>query len=426
MVATYNQAAAPGQNTFALQAALGAYSDEAYTNAKKLSGTGIVGPNPNINVDTETFIGQVRWFKPINPTINVASLTSATAGTGTNYTSDYSTYVKTVRTHGASQVNLATLVTQQDGLAKISRDFGETRAQDEHNAILSVLKGVATSEALNGSCSGSGSTGLGGQTFTNDPTDQKYGFYVDLAGLAPVIAATAAIQGAARAEGFLNAMGMAWKDYEPEYAYLVCSPETLASLRSANMVDDTGVVEQNVNFSTILGGKFRLVQTRAAQSFSSAQLAKLNTGAGVHINAGSLKTSFIVLPGAIAMEPLNVPTPVEIYRDARAYNGGGSTDIWYRWGYVAHPGGYDWVGVSTAFPSDANFGDVVDSSASGYGTINGVVQTSNVGAGIPQSLAGYATSTSNGVGNIAATVKGVWSRKASSALSLGILPVFHA
>lgn len=398
MATMYTQAAGSGNNTFALQAALGAYSDEAYTSARKLSGTGIVGPNPNINTSTETFIGQVRWFKPINPTINVASLTTATAGATTNYTSDFSTYIKTVRTHGASQVNLQSLVTQQDGLAKISRDFGETRAQDEHNAILAVLKGVALSEALNGAATGSGATGLGGQTFTNDPTDQKYGFYVDLAGVAPVIAATAAVQGAARAEGFLNAMGMAWKDYEPDYAYLVVSPETLASLRSANLVDDVKVTEANVIFDTIFGGKFRLIQTRAAQSFSGAQLTKINTGAGIDINAASTKTSFIVLPGAIAMEPLDIPTPVEIFRDARSYNGGGSTDIWYRWGYVAHPGGYDWVGSTTAFPDDAAF-------------------QYSVTGGTPEVF----TAATVGV-----TTTGTWKRKASSALSLGILPVFHA
>jgi hypothetical protein len=148
MAQIYTQAALPGNNTYALQAAIGAYSDEAYTNAKKLSGTGIVGPNPNIDTSTETFIGQVRWFKPINPTINVASLTTSTAGVATNYTSDFSTYVKTVRTHGANQVNMQQVITQVDGLAKIGRDFGETRSQDEHHAILAVLKGVATSEAL--------------------------------------------------------------------------------------------------------------------------------------------------------------------------------------------------------------------------------------------------------------------------------------
>lgn len=385
-----------GANTYAIQSALSAYSDEAYTNAKKLSGTGIVGPNPNIDTSTETFIGQVRWYKPINPTINVASLTNSANGTGTTYSSDFSSYIKTVRTHGATQVNLQQIITQQDGLAKISRDFGETRAQDEHNAILAVMKGVAISEALNGCASGSGATGLGGQTFTNDPTDMKYGFYVDLGAAAPVIAATAAIQGAARAEGFLQAIGMAWKDYEPEYAYLVVSPETLASFRSANMVDDVGVVEQNVNFQTIFGGKFRLIQTRAAQGFSGAQLTKLNTGLGVDI-VGT-KTSFIVLPGAIAMEALNVPTPVEIFRDARAFNGGGSTDIWYRWGNVVHPGGYDWNGLTTVFPSDADY-------------------MKSVTSGTPIDLVSD---------TIGVTTTGTWKRKTSSALSLGILPIFHS
>jgi hypothetical protein len=384
-----------GSNTYALQAALGAYSDEAYTNAKKLSGTGIVGSNPGIDTSTETFIGQVRWYKPLNPAINVASLTDSSAGTGTSYQSDFSTYVKTVRTHGATQVNLQQVVTQQDGLAKISRDFGETRAQDEHNAILAVLKGVAIAEALNGCATGSGATGLGGQTFTNDPADKKYGFYVDLGTATPVIAASVSAQGAARAEGFLQAIGMAYKDYEPDYAYLVVSPEVLASLRSANLVDQDGVQEANVMFQTIFGGKFRLIQTRAAQGFTNAQLTKLNTGAGVDI-VGT-KTSFIVLPGSVAMESLAVPTPVEIFRDARAYKGGGSTDIWYRWGYVAHPAGYDWAGLTTVFPDDAAF-------------------MNSVTGGTPEVLTGA---------TIGVTTTGTWLRKASSALSLGILPIFH-
>ena len=385
-----------GSNTYAIQSALSAYSDEAYTTAKKLSGTGIVGPNPNINKDTETFVGQVRWYKPLNPTINVASLTNSANGATTSYASDFASYVKTVRTHGAKNVNMQEVVTRQDGLAKISRDFGTTRAQDEHNSILSVLKGVAIAEALYGAAAGTGVNGTGGQTFSNDPTVGTYGFYVDLGLAAPVTAATASNQGAQRAEGFLQAIGMAWKDYEPEYAYLIVSPEVLASLRSANLVDETKVVEANVTFDTIFGGKFRLIQTRAAQSFSTAQLAKLNTGLGVDI-VGT-KTSFVVLPGAIAMEPLTVPDPVEIFRDARAYNGGGSTDIWYRWGNVYHPGGYDWVGDTTAFPSDDDYMKVLT------GTTPGALIDATIGA----------------------TVSGTWKRKASSALSLGVLPIFHS
>jgi hypothetical protein len=289
------------------------------------------------------------------------------------------------------------VVTQQDGLAKVGRDFAETRSQDEHNAILSILKGVAIAEALNGSAAGSGAAGLGGQTFENDPTDKRYGFYVDLGAGKTVVDATSAVQGAARAQAFLNAFGMAYKDFEPEYAYLVTSPEVMASLRSANLVDSDTVTDGAVTFNTIFQGKFRLIQTRAAQGMSSAELTKLNTGAGVDI-VGT-KTSFIVLPGALAMSGLAVPDQVEITRNGNAYKGGGSTSIWYRWGYVMHPAGYDWAGDKEAFPTDAAYKFAVES-------------------GTAKAL----TSVTNG----AASTTGTWVRKSASALSLGILPIFHS
>jgi hypothetical protein len=388
--------AVTGATNYALQEAISAYSDEAYTNARKLSGTGIVGSNPDINRDTETFVGQVRWFTPMNPTINVASLTDSTAGTTSTYASDYLTYIKTVRTYGGEKVNLQKVVTQDDGLSKIGADFGEHRAQDEHDAILAVLKGVAISEAMNGTAVAGGGTGLGGQTFTNDPTDKKYGFYVDLGAVAPVIAATAAAQGAARAEGFLNAFGKAWKDYEPDWAYLVTSPEVYASLRSANLVDQDRVRDGNVDFQTIFNGKFRLIQTRATQSMATAQLTKLNSGAGVDI-VGT-KTSFIVLPGAIAKEDLTIDMPVEIERDAAAYKGGGTTQIWHRWGYILLPAGYNWAGLDTVFPSDAEYSYAVES-------------------GTPKLLTAAT--------DVLTATTGTWVRKTASALSLGILPVFH-
>jgi len=393
-----------GADNFVLQEAIGAYTDEAYTNAKKLSGTGLVSDNPNVNRDTETYVGQMRWFKPMNPTINVASLTVSTDGTPSTYASDYLTYVKTARTYGGTKVNLQQLVTQQDGLAKISRDFTEHRTQDEHNAILAVLRGVAIAEALNGAASAGGGTGLGGQTFSNDPTDKKYGFYVDM-GAAKLInkvgyqadgtTANAAYVGAQRAEGFLEAFGKAYKDYEPEYAYLITSPEVMASLRTANLVDSDRVRDGSINFQTIFQGKFRLIQTRATQSLSSAELTKINTGAGVDI-VGT-KTSFIVLPGALAMVPLMVPEPVEIERKAAAYKGGGTTTIWYRWGYILAPAGYNWAGSADDFPADADYYKAIETT--------------------PKVLTDVTT---------IANATGTWVRKANSALSLGILPVFHS
>lgn len=385
-----------GVENFVLQETIGAYSDEAYTNAKKLVGTGLTQSSNEIDVNTETFIGQTRWFKPLNPVINVASITDATDGTPTSSNTDMLEYVKTVRTHGAEDVNLKKVVTQVDGLAKVGRDLSETRMQDEHNAILAVLKGVAIAEALNGSATGSGQTGLGGQTFDSDPTDPRYGFYVDLGASKPVIAASVSAQGAARAEGFLQAFGMAYKDYEPPFVYLITSPEVLASLRSANLVDEDRVVDGNIEFNTIFQGKFRLVQTRSAQSFTSAQLAKLNTGAGIDI-VGT-KTSFLVLPGAIAFNQIPLDLPTEIERRAAAYKGGGKVTVWHRWGYVVHPQGYTWAGYREKFVSDAEYQYAVTG-----GTPAALVDTT-----------------------VGATTTGTWKRKVTSALSLGILPVFHS
>jgi len=392
-----------GATEFALQEAIGAYSDEAYTNAKKLSSTGIVGGNPQIDTSSETYIGQMRWFKPLNPTINTASLTVATDGAFTTYGSEYLNYVKTARTHGAQKVNLQTLVTQQDGLAKISRDFGETKAQDEHNAILAVLKGVAIAELLHGTGDAGGGAGLGGQGWDNDPTDPLYGFYVDL-GANPIVTAPAAANiGAQRAAGFLDAIGMAYKDYEPEFFYLITSPEVMASLRSANLVDETKVVDGNIVFDTIFQGKFRLIQTRATQSLTAAEIDKFDATnvSNLGVDLVGQKTTYLVQPGALAMEALQIAEDVEFDRDASAYAGGGTTEIWYRWGYVVHPGGYNWTGSQDAFPSDAQYKEV---------TNDGGATTATVVA-MPAATTGYT---------------GVWTRKANSVLSLGILPVFHA
>ena len=364
-----------GNFAFALQSALGAYSDEMYTNAKKLSGTGIVGGSANIDPSTETFIGQARFFKPYSSqTVNVASLTNANDGGKQSYTSDFLTYVKTVRTHGAQEINMQRVVSQQDGLAKIARDFGEVRAQDEHDAILSVLKGVAAAE----SAAGAGVTAY-------DIDSHSGGFYVDVnaagafgdsdgavSGARDLIigGSTSTGYGAVLGENLFKAVSLGFADYEPEFMYMVTSPETLTKLRVANLVDQTTITEGNLEFSTIFGGKFRLVVTRADQGDRSADS---------DTSAASTKTTFLVKPGAIEVAQLNVPMPVELYRDANKYNGGGTTDIWYRWGYVAHPQGYSVTsGAQSAFAANATL-----------------------------------------------SAAGTWERKYDM-LNLGILPVFHA
>jgi hypothetical protein len=351
--------------------AISAYSHEAYTNAKKINGTAIVSTDGRISGDNESFIGQMRWYKPQAPVINNASLTNSAAGTYTDLSTEVADYIKAARTVGTQQVNLQSLISQQDGLAKMSRDYAEHRAQDEHNAILSVLKGVAAYEA---------SRGTGIDTFDTNADGATTGFFVDINaagafGAAAVDAATErklidnTATGAARGERLFRALGMAYKDYEGDFMYMVTSPELLADLRAANLVDTTVTTEGSMTFQTIFGGKFRLLLTRAAQG---------NVSASANVNDRSTKTTFLLKPGCVSFTGIAVPTPVEVQRNAEAYAGGGSTSIWYRWSFIAHPLGYNWAGATNAFATDA-----------AYGTA------------------------------------GSWTRK-MDALNLGILPIFHS
>lgn len=380
-------------NAYVLQTAVGTYAQEAYTDAKRLSNTDLVSRNSGIDGSVENFSGQMRWFKPLQAIINIASLVDPTDGVPSNYSSAFLKYIKTVRTAGMYKVNVAEMITGDDGLKRMGTNFATNRMTDEHNAILSVLKGVAISEALRGAGAASGGAGTGGQTFDNDPTVGTYGFYVDL-GADPIVTTTGT--GAARIEGLIEGIGMAFKDYEPEYAYLIAAPSLMANLRSANLIGDDRVTDGNIDFESILNGKLRLIQGRSNMSLSAAQLTAINTGAGVDI-VGT-KTSFIVLPGAIAMEALNVPKPVGVDNDESAYHGGGTTDVWYRWGYVVHPAGYDWRAIDTKFPSDADYMGVTITEAS-------------------ETIVALAGQTGD--------IQPVWRRKVSSALSLGILPIFH-
>jgi len=100
------------------------------------------------------------------------------------------------------------------------------------------------------------------------------------------------------------------------------------------------------------------------------------------------------------MQALAVPMPTEIERHASKFKGGGSSKIWYRWGYVAAPAGYDWAGAKTAFPSDEDYMKVVEGTT-------------------PKKLADVTSGTLD-------AVRGTWDRKFESVLSLGILPVFHS
>lgn len=340
-----------GNFQFALQSALSAYTDEMYTNAKKLVGTEIVGSNADIDVNTETFIGQARFFKPYSSqVVNVASVSDDSYGLKQSYTSDFLTYVKTVRTHGAQEVNVQRVISQQDGLAKIARDFAEVKAQDEDDAIVSTLKGIAAKEAATG-------PGIANFGMDYSSANTTNGFHVDVnaagafgsgvgtsRGLILDADPASTGYGAILGENLFKALSLGFADYEPPFMYMLTSPELMTQLRIANLVDQTTVTEGNIEFNTIFSGKFRLISTRTNMGSAAA---------AANVEAASTKTTFLVKPGAIEMATLAVPTPTEIFRDANKHMGSGTTDIWYRWGYVAHPMGYSWAGASNAFATNA-------------------------------------------------------------------------
>jgi hypothetical protein len=340
------------------------YQHEAYTNSRKLTGTGVVGQRDDVDGSVESYIGQFRWYKPLNPVINVASATDSTDGDLTGIATDKAKYVKTVRTHGGEQINVQEVISKEDGLKKLARDLAQTRQDDEGTALMSVLKGVAASEVTVGDLGGTdgagASGGNGGITdFDTDADAANTGFFIDINAESKVFggAATGTSDarklfdangiGAARGERLFQAIGMGFKDYEPNFMYMAASPETIAELRAANLVDETKITDGQLEFSTLFDGKFRLLPTRQNQMAGGL--------ANGDLNSMSTKCTFLLKPSAVSFSPVNPPLPVELDRNPRSYKGSGTTQVWYRWGYVMHPEGYGWAGSEDAFATNANY-----------------------------------------------------------------------
>ena len=388
-----------------LAVAISAYSDEEYTLARKLVSTGLVGSDARISGSDEDYTGTIRWYKPLGGTltydasadntdgtqtlINVG-VDSATEGRVTGISTQVANYVKTVRTHGASQYNVQQVVSGQDGLAKIARDFAETRARDEDAAMRAILNSVATTEAL------TGSNGL--RDPDSDPGTE--GFYVDLndntaqlvAGYASgdtsnALVDTTATSAGRKVQPILAAAAMAWRDYEPDFMYLVVTPSVYLDIRASNLIDEQSSIEDgNVRVETILGGKFRLIVSRDGLA---------SRAGAANVQSTSTSTSLLMLPGAISMTPVSVPNPVAFDRDESMGRGTGVTEAWYRWGYIMHPRGYSWEGAS-------QFVQNIDTSA-------------RASAGV---VTGY-------YHNVTSNQRTPFARR-DDMLNLGILPIFHS
>lgn len=394
-----------------LARAVSAYSDEAYTLERKLVSTALVGSDARISGTDEDYYGTIRWYKPLGSTlqydgsddttgaatvINVATQ-SMDEGAKTGISTDFAEYVKTVRTHGADQYNVQQVISGQDGLAKIARDFGETQARDQDAALTAVFQGVASAEARTGS--GSAAANNGGQ---EDPNtfDSAAGFFVDLnntdvqahfdtSGSNDGQLIDMSISNRSdRLQRILAASSIAWSDYEPDFLYLIVQPNDYLKIRQSNFIDEERAVDGNLSFETMLGGKYRIIVTR--KSFGSF-------AASTFVQSTSTNTSFLALPGSISMLNLDVPNPVAFDRDESRGRGTGLVEAWYRWGYVMHPRGYTWQGTKSEF----------------------VVNTdTNISRASNAAVNGYFHNPASG------TVRQAWGRK-EDMLNLGILPIFH-
>ena len=400
-----------------LARAVSAYSDEAYTLERKITSSGIMGSDARISGSDEDYFGTIRWYKPLGATLvyngtnsesgdSIGSQTfinigeqSTTEGTLTNISTETAQYIKTVRTHGADQYNVQQVISGQDGLAKIARDFGETRARDEDAALRAVLNSVAVTEANTGS--GSAAANNGGQE-SPDSIISTAGFFVDLNNNDTAAAQgrtssdtssftlinTGAASAGRAVQPLLAAAAIAWKDYEPDFMYLVVTPSVYLDIRAANLIDTRGVVQDgNLPVETILNGKFRIVVSRGG--FDSR-------AGSTFVQTNSSQTSFLVLPGAVSMTDVNVPNPVAFDRDESRGRGTGQTEAWYRWGYIMHPRGYSWEGATDRFVSNVD-------------------TTARASAGVVQ---GY-------YHNVSSNQRSPFARR-DDMLNLGILPIFHS
>ena len=345
--------------------AISAYTQERWTHERRITGTGIVDTNTEIDVTGESRIGQLRFIKEFSPTVNILT-EGAGEGNLTGISAELMDYIKCARSIGVEQVNIQKMISKVDGISVFSQNLARSQAKDEHEAIMHVIEGVCAAEANptnHHHSSGNPLTGTdkdgGLLNFDSDPKANDKGFFIDLNAAGSFAGAQAATSGANARKLFdtsknnasgvsrlISAIGVAWQDYEPDYMYLLTSPESMADLRMMNLIDEDRVEEGNINFQTILDGKFRLLRTRSKVG---------SQGGSTIVNQYSTKTTVVVAPGALAFEKVPIEMPVEIDRDASAFQGGGKTELWYRYGFVAHPIGYDWAGNTNAFPSNADY-----------------------------------------------------------------------
>ena len=322
--------------------AISAFADSARADSSLLLSTALVTSDARITDSGEGYTGVIRFLSYTDPTTTVKPAESGADIAKTAFLSiagKVSTYTKNIDVIGAQEASLQSLISKVDGLSYLGSKFGAVRARREENNLRSVLAGIGADVYSSA------------PTFSADTPAAKiglFGYHTAYTHTGTSFATLFANQDTAnnRSKFFdvlLNAMTAVSGEFEEPFYYLVIDADTFNTIRKENVLDINPVQDGNLNVSTVLGGKIRLIVTGA-----SGVDAVTSTG---NLNASS-KVSYLMKAGSFHYSNVAMNNPTAIDTNPLANLGGGQVTIVNRWGNIIHPMGYTWTGTAGAFPSN--------------------------------------------------------------------------
>jgi hypothetical protein len=315
--------------------AISAYEQAGRADAALLTSTAMVGSDARINDSGENYTGTLRWLDFTDPTtFNKQNETATDVAINEMAVSNKSAvYIKNIDHIAAQEMSVQKLISKVDGLSYLGSQFASVRARREDLQLRSILNGVSDKIW--------GATTVG----TSDPAAKvgTFGFYTGSnASDAPnplFAIENTTNNRSAFFDTLLDAITEVKGEFEEPFYYLVVTTETYNIMRKQNVLDVAPVVDGNFNFSTILGGKIRLIINN--QSLTANLPA-------------DIKVSYIAKAGSVHYSDIAQTNPTAIERNELAGNGGGLVTVLSRWGNIMHPKGFSWAGSATAYPANAD------------------------------------------------------------------------
>ena len=248
---------------------------------------------------------------------------------------------------GVLNTDIQKMISKQDGVSIFAQNLARSQARDEHDAVISVIKGVCDSETKPDGRKG------GLLDFESNPKDENLGCFIDLndkdflsnkgdtqssKGYGKLF--DISCRNAVGVKNLISALGIVYKDYEPDFLYLLVSMDSLSEIKKMNLIDEYLVEEGNTRFQTILQGKFRLFLTRE----------KINITSPI-VNEQSKRTTVVVSPESFSFVRRLVDESIKIYPIEND-----KYEVFHRYNFGIRPEGYRWTGGSYAANKDLENG----------------------------------------------------------------------